>query len=40
MVGTLVSQLTKGVCPEELKAAGLGDYYTDHGMCLENILRI
>ena len=39
MVGTLVSQLTKGVCPEELKAAGLGDYYTDHGVCLENILR-
>jgi len=32
MVGTLVSQLTKGVSPEELKAAGLGDYYTDHGV--------
>lgn len=32
MVGTLVSQLTKGVSPDELKAAGLGDYYTDHGV--------
>ena len=32
MVGTLVSQLTKGVSPEELKAAGLGEYYTDHGI--------
>ena len=32
MVGTLVSQLTKGVSPEELRAAGLGDYYTDHGI--------
>lgn len=32
MVGTLVSQLTKGVSTEELRAAGLGDYYTDHGI--------
>ena len=32
MVGTLVSQLTKGVSPDELKAAGLGEYYTDHGI--------
>lgn len=31
MVGTIVHQLTDGVCPEELKKAGLGDYYTDHG---------
>ena len=32
MIGTLVSQLTKGVSPEELKRAGLGEYYTDHGI--------
>lgn len=32
MVGTLVSQLTKGVSPDELKKAGLGEYYTDHGI--------
>ena len=32
MVGTLVSQLTKGVCPEVLRREGLGDYYTDHGI--------
>lgn len=32
MVGTLVSQLTKGCSPDELKAAGLGAYYTDHGI--------
>lgn len=32
MVGTLVSQLTKGCSPQELKAAGLGEYYTDHGV--------
>ena len=39
MVGTLVHQLTKGVSPEILKREGLGEYYTDHGMCLETILR-
>lgn len=32
MVGTIVHQLTKNVCPEEIKKAGLGDYYTDHGV--------
>ena len=32
MVGSLVNQLTKGVSPEELRAAGLGEYYTDHGV--------
>lgn len=32
MVGTMVSQLTKGVSSEQLKSAGLGDYYTDHGV--------
>ena len=31
MVGTLVHQLTDGASPEELEAAGLGAYYTDHG---------
>jgi spore coat protein JC len=32
MVGTLVHQLTDGATPEELEAAGLGAYYTDHGL--------
>ena len=32
MVGTIVHQLTDGVCPEDLKKAGLGAYYTDHGV--------
>lgn len=32
MVGTIVHQLTQGVCPEELEKAGLGAYYTDHGV--------
>ena len=31
MVGTLVHQLTDGASPEEMEAAGLGAYYTDHG---------
>ena len=31
MVGTIVHQLTDGVCPAELEKAGLGSYYTDHG---------
>ena len=31
MVGTIVHQLTDGASPEELKQAGLGSYYTDHG---------
>lgn len=31
MVGTIVHQLTDGVCPAELEKAGLGEYYTDHG---------
>ena len=37
MVGTIVHQLTKGLFPDEIKAAGLGDYYTDHGVGLESI---
>lgn len=32
MVGAIVHQLTKGVSPEVLKCAGLGAYYTDHGI--------
>lgn len=32
MVGSIVHQLTEGVCPEELEKAGLGAYYTDHGV--------
>lgn len=32
MVGTLVHQLTEGVCLEDLKKAGLSPYYTDHGI--------
>ena len=31
MVGTLIHQLTDGASPEEMEAAGLGPYYTDHG---------
>ena len=32
MIGTMVNQLTRGVSPENLRRAGLGDYYTDHGI--------
>ena len=32
MVGTLVHQLTDGICPQELEKAGLGAYYTDRGV--------
>ena len=32
MVGTIVHQLTDGLSIEEIKKAGLGDYYTDHGV--------
>ena len=31
MVGTLVHQLTDGCSAEEMKNAGVGPYYTDHG---------
>lgn len=34
MVGTLVNQLTSGVSAEDMKKAGLGDYYTDHGVSI------
>lgn len=32
MVGTIVNQLTKNASIEEIEAAGLGAYYTDHGV--------
>ena len=32
MVGTIVHQLTKGITAEEADKAGLGAYYTDHGL--------
>lgn len=32
MVGSIVHQLTDGVPAEELEKAGLGAYYTDHGV--------
>ena len=32
MVGTIVHQLTDGVTIEEIEKAGLGAYYTDHGV--------
>ena len=32
MVGTIVHQLTKGMSAEEMERAGLGAYYTDHGL--------
>jgi len=31
MVGAMVSQLTQGASVEDMKAAGLDPYYTDHG---------
>lgn len=31
MIGTILHQLTNGATPEEMKAAGLDSYYTDHG---------
>ena len=39
MVGTIVHQLTKDATIEEIKAAGLDPYYTDHGVGLEYILK-
>lgn len=32
MVGTIVHQLTKNASIEEIEKAGLGEYYTDHGV--------
>ena len=39
MVSAMVHQLTDNVSPEELEAAGLGAYYTDHGVGLESIQK-
>lgn len=39
MVGTLVHQLTDGCSAEEIKNAGVGAYYTDHGVGLEYIQK-
>jgi len=38
MVGTIVHQLTKDASIEEIEKAGLGAYYTDHGVYLQYIL--
>ena len=32
MVGSIVHQLTKNASIEEIEKAGLGAYYTDHGV--------
>lgn len=32
MVGTIVHQLTRDLSLDQIKAQGLGDYYTDHGV--------
>ena len=32
MVGTIVHRLTDGVSAEDMKKAGVGAYYTDHGL--------
>ena len=39
MVGTIVHQLTDGASIEEIEKAGLGAYYTDHGVGLESIQK-
>ena len=39
MVGTIVHQLTKNASIEEIETAGLGAYYTDHGVGLEYIQK-
>ena len=39
MVGAIVHQLTDGASAEEMEKAGLGAYYTDHGVGLEYILK-
>lgn len=38
MVGSIVHQITKNASIEEIEAAGLGSYYTDHGVGLEYLL--
>ena len=39
MVGTIVHQLTKDASIEEIEKAGLGAYYTDHGVGLKYLLK-
>ena len=39
MIGAIVHQLTKGASIEEIGAAGLRAYYTDHGVGLESIQK-
>lgn len=39
MVGTIVHQLTKDATVEEIEKAGLGAYYTDHGVGLKYLLK-
>lgn len=34
MIATMVYKLTKDATPEQMKLAGLGDHYVDHGMAL------
>ena len=34
MIATMVYKLTKDATPEQLKQAGLGDHYADHGYAL------
>jgi len=34
MVGTMVTQLTQGASPEEMRRAGLDPYYVDHGLAV------
>lgn len=36
MIATIIYQLTKDATPEELKQAGLGGYYSEHGKDLYN----
>ena len=38
MVGSIVHQLTKNASIEEIEKAGLGAYYTDHGVGLQYLL--
>ena len=39
MVGSILHQLTKNASIEEIEKAGLGAYYTDHGVGLESIQK-
>ena len=34
MVGTMVTQLTQGATPEDMRKAGLDPYYADHGLAV------